>query len=56
MAAPAPGSYAETRLRELKEQREQYNVNHLGFYRGGVPRKGRGPIRGAALGNPGEFH
>ena len=56
MAAPAPGSYAETRLRELKEQREQYNVNHLGFYRGGVPKKGRGPIRGAALGNPGEFH
>jgi len=56
MAAPAPGSYAEDRQRELKEQREQYNANHIGFYRGGVPSKGRGPIRGSALGRPGEFH
>ena len=56
MAAPAPGSYAEERLAELKKQREQYNVNDLGFYRGGVPQKGRGAIRGAALGVPGEFH
>ena len=55
-AAPAPGSYAEERLAELKKQREQYNVNDLGFYRGGVPQKGRGAIRGAALGRPGEFH
>lgn len=54
--APAAGSYAEERLRELKEQREQYNANHLGFYRGGVPQKGRGPIRGSAMGRPGEFH
>lgn len=56
MTAPAPGSYAEQRLAELKEQREQYNVNHLGFYRGGVPQKGRGPIRSSAIGRPGEFH
>jgi len=55
-AVPAAGSYAETRLAELKKQREQYNVNHIGFYRGGVPSKGRGPIRGTALGRPGEFH
>ena len=34
---PAPGSYAETRLKELKEQRKQYNVNDLGYYRGGIP-------------------
>jgi len=33
-----------------------YNVNDLGYYRGGVPSKGRGPIRGAAIGAPGEFH
>jgi hypothetical protein len=56
MAAPSKGSYAETRLAELKEQREQYNVNHLGLYRGGVPQKGRGPVRGQAMGRPGEFH
>ena len=56
MSAPAPGSYAEERLAELKQQREQYNVNHIGLYRGGVPKKGRGPIRGNAIGRPGEFH
>ena len=56
MSAPAPGSYAEERLAELKQQREQYNVNHLGLYRGGIPKKGRGAIRGAAIGKPGEFH
>ena len=55
-SAPAPGSYAETRLAELKEQRKQYNVNDLGYYRGGIPAKGRGAIRGAALGKPGEYH
>lgn len=56
VAAPARGSYAETRLAELKKQREQYNVNHIGLYRGGVPQKGRGAIRGESLGVPGEFH
>ena len=33
-----------------------YNANDLGFYRGGVPKKGRGSIRGTAMGRPGEFH
>lgn len=55
-AAPAQGSYAEQRLAELKAQRAQYNVNNIGFYRGGVPQKGRGAIRGPAMGVPGEFH
>ena len=55
-AAPTPGSYAETRLAELKEQRKQYNVNDLGYYRGGVPGKGRGAVRGTAMGVPGEYH
>ena len=55
-ASPAPGSYAETRLAELKEQRKKYNVNDLGYYRGGVPQKDKGTIRGAAIGRPGEFH
>ena len=56
MAAPAAGSYAEQRLAELKAQRAQYNVNDIGFYRGGVPSKGRGALRGASMGTPGEFH
>jgi len=56
MAAPKKGSYAETRMTELADQRKQYNVNHLGLYRGGVPVKGRGSIRGGAIGRPGEFH
>ena len=43
-------------MAELKQQREMYNANDLGFYRGGVPRRGRGPVRGNALGPPGEFH
>ena len=55
-AAPARGSYAEARLAELKEQRKQYNVNDLGLYRGGVPQKGKGAIRGTAMGAPGLFH
>lgn len=33
-----------------------YNANDLGYYKGGVPRKGRGAIRGNSLGNVNEFH
>lgn len=31
-------------------------MNHLGYYDGGLPQKGRGAIRGTAFGRPGEFH
>ena len=55
-AAPAPGSYAAERLAELKEQRKQYNVNDLGYYRGGVPRRGNGAVRGESMSVPGNFH
>lgn len=55
-AAPEPGSYAEQRMKDLAEQRKQYNVNHIGYYRGGVPQKGKGLIRGSALDIPGAFH
>ena len=34
---PARGSYAEDRLNQLKKDREQYSVNHLGYYSGGIP-------------------
>jgi len=53
---PVRGSYAEDRLNQLKKDREQYNVNYLGYYSGGLPTKNRGPIRGKAIGNVGEFH
>jgi hypothetical protein len=52
----APGSYAEERLAELKKERDRYNVNHLGYYKGGLPQRDRGSIRGTALGPIGEFH
>jgi hypothetical protein len=53
---PVRGSYAEDRLNQLKKDRAQYNVNDLGYYKGGLPQKDRGPIRGKAIGNVGEFH
>ena len=56
ISTPAKGSYAETRLAELKEQRKMYNVNDLGYYRGGVPNPNSGTRRGDALARPGEFH
>lgn len=55
-APAARGSYAEFRINELKKERKKYNVNDLGYYNGGVPRKNRGAIRGDALSQPGWFH
>lgn len=54
--APKRGSYAEQRVAELKKERARYNVNDLGYYNGGVPRKNRGMLRGDALAEPGHFH
>jgi len=51
-----PTSYAAERIAELKSQRAKYNVNDLGYYRGGLPRKDGGAIRGTALGSIGSFH
>ena len=31
-------------------------MNHLGYYAGGIPQKGRGAIRSKSLGQPGAFH
>lgn len=53
---PKRGTYAEERINQLRKEREKYNVNDLGYYRGGVPRKHRGAIRGEALMQPGYFH
>ena len=43
---PKSGSYAEQRIAQLKQEREKYNANDLGYYRGGVPREHRGALRG----------
>lgn len=51
-----PTSYAAERIAELKSQRQKYNVNDLGYYKGGLPRRDGGNIRGTALGSPGSFH
>ncbi len=53
---PARGGYAEARMEELKKEREKYNANHLGYYKGGLPQKDRGPLRGKALANTNDFH
>lgn len=53
---PARGSYAEQRIEELRRERKRYNVNDLGYYNGGVPRRNRGTLRGDALGYPGDYH
>ena len=56
--APKPrrGSYAETRKEELSKEREKFNVNHLSYYKGGVPQKDRFNVRGKAIRPPGVFH
>jgi hypothetical protein len=54
--SPMKGSYAEYRLEKLKEWRKEFNVDDIGNYKGGVPRKHRGPVRGNALGAHGVHH
>ena len=51
-----PTSYAAERIAELKSQRAKYNVNDLGYYSGGLPRRDGGSLRGNALGSIGSFH
>jgi len=53
---PERGSYADQRLAQLRKERDKYNVNHLGYYNGGLPQKDRGTMRGKSMGNPGDFH
>lgn len=53
---PKRGSYAEHWLKELKMEREKFNVNNLNFYNGGIPRKHQGTFRSGAMGPPGTFH
>jgi len=53
---PAPGSYAESKRQFLANERKKFNVNDFGRYRGGVPQKNKGDIRGNAMGGPGAYH
>jgi hypothetical protein len=53
---PERGSYAEERLNQLKKERDKYNVNHLGYYKGGLPQPDRGAMRGKAANDAGVFH
>eukprot|EP01016_Furgasonia_blochmanni_P023705 TRINITY_DN2556_c0_g1_i1.p1 TRINITY_DN2556_c0_g1~~TRINITY_DN2556_c0_g1_i1.p1 ORF type:complete len:353 (-),score=98.93 TRINITY_DN2556_c0_g1_i1:153-1124(-) len=50
------GTYAEQKQKILAEERKRFNVDFLGRYKGGVPKKGWGEVRGNAIGNPSEFH
>lgn len=52
----ARGSYAEYRLKQLEKERKMFNVNHLGYYNGGLPFKKGGNTRGNAMGPPGTPH
>jgi curved DNA-binding protein CbpA len=54
--APAPGSYAESKRKWLADERKKFNVNEFGRYRGGVPQKGKGEVRGNSMGGPGAYH
>ena len=53
---PTRGTYAEHRLKTLEKEREKFNVNHLGYYNGGLPKKNNGAIRGEGFGAPGSLH
>jgi len=53
---PARGSYAEHRLKALEKERAKFNVNHLGYYKGGLPQKDMFTVRKGSLFAPGTFH
>lgn len=42
---PERGSFMEQRLKELERERAKFNVNHLGYYNGGLPSKGEMAVR-----------
>lgn len=53
---PVRGGYAEYRLKQLEKERKRFNVNHLGYYNGGLPYKRGGNVRGSAVESPGSPH
>jgi curved DNA-binding protein CbpA len=53
---PKKGSYADHRRKQIERERKKYNVNHLGYYKGGLPQKNKKNVRGNACNPPGDFH
>lgn len=49
----APHQYGYKRLKELADERKAYNIDSFYRYKGGLPGKHQGPIRGSAYGAPG---
>lgn len=47
------GTYGDFRQEKLKELKKKFNFDHLGNFKGGVPRKNKLNIRGGAMGPPG---
>ncbi|KAM3131509.1 DnaJ subfamily B member 9 [Paramecium bursaria] len=48
--------YAQKKMDYLKKEREIFNVDDFGHYKGGLPQKDKGYLRGGALGYVGELH
>jgi curved DNA-binding protein CbpA len=49
----APHQYGYRRLKELAEERKKYNIDNFYRYKGGVPQKHLGVVRGDSYGPPG---
>ena len=48
----APHQFGYKRLKELAAERKKYNIDDFYRYRGGVPQKHLGAVRGSAYGSP----
>jgi len=51
-----PGSYADFKMENLKKYQKEFNLDHLGNYKGGVPKYNKGSVRGNSIGQPGAPH
>ncbi|OMJ71872.1 hypothetical protein SteCoe_29817 [Stentor coeruleus] len=49
----APHQYGYRRMKELAEERKSFNIDNFYRYRGGLPQKHLGAVRGNAYGPPG---
>lgn len=49
------GSYGDFKMEKMKEFQKQFNFDHLGNFKGGVPRR-HSLNRGGAIGTPGEVY
>ena len=49
----APHQYGYQRMKELAEERKRYNIDNFYRYKGGLPKKHQGAVRGEGYGAPG---